>query len=141
MGTLDLDSLPDGALLLVDSAPIIYVIEMHPKWRPRFRPIFEAHEAKRIRLAITTIALAEVLIGPFKSGDEALAHRYRSAFETWQRVDLDLDIAESAARLRASLGLKLPDAIQAASALKINAAGLVTHDRDFSRLRSLRVIS
>ena len=42
---------------------------------------------------------------------------------------------------RASLRLKLADAVQAASALAINAAALVTHDRDFSRVRSLRIIS
>jgi predicted nucleic acid-binding protein len=39
------------------------------------------------------------------------------------------------------LRLKLPDAIQAASALAINAAVIVMHDRDFSRVHSLRVIS
>jgi predicted nucleic acid-binding protein len=58
-----------------------------------------------------------------------------------QPIALDTDIAESAARLRASLRLKLADAIQAASALAINAAALVTHDRDFSRVRALRIIS
>ena len=31
--------------------------------------------------------------------------------------------------------------VQAASALAVDAAALVTHDRDFSRVRSLRVIS
>jgi len=56
-------------------------------------------------------------------------------------VDLSADIAESAARLRASLGLKIADAIQAASALAINADALVTHDRDFGRVRILRVLS
>ena len=133
--------LPDGALLLMDSAPVIYVIEQHSTWRSHFRPVFEAQEAGRFRLAITTIAIMDILAGPLKGGDEALAQRYRAVIESWQRVDLDLDIAESAARLRASLGLKLPDAIQAASALKIHADALVTHDRDFSGLRSLRVIS
>jgi predicted nucleic acid-binding protein len=141
MGTLDLEGLPEGALLLVDAAPLIYVIEAHPKWRPRFRPVFEAHDAGRFRLAISTTVIAEVLTGPLRNGDEALARRYHSALQSWQVVDLDLAIAESAARLRASLRLKLPDAIQAASALAVNAAALVTHDRDFSRLRSLRVIS
>ena len=141
MGTLDLGDLPNGALLLVDSAPVIYVIEKHPTWRSRFRPVFEAHETGRVRLAITTVAIVEVLTGPLRKGDEALARHYRSVLESWQRVDLDLDIAEGAARLRASLRLKLPDAVQAASALKINAAALVTHDRDFSRVHSLRVIS
>ena len=140
MGALELDDLRDGALLLIDSAPLIYYIENHPKLESRFRPVFEA-PAPRFRLAITTIAISEVLVGPFKMKNESLALRYSSVLESWQRVDLDLEIAESAARLRASLGLKLPDAIQVASALKINAAALVTHDRDFSRVRSLRVLS
>ena len=67
--------------------------------------------------------------------------RYRAILESWQPITLDVDIAESAARLRASLRLKLADAVQAASALAINAAALVTHDRDFSRVHSLRIIS
>jgi predicted nucleic acid-binding protein len=33
------------------------------------------------------------------------------------------------------------DAVQAVSAQAINAAALVTHDRDFARVRSLRAIS
>jgi predicted nucleic acid-binding protein len=55
-------------------------------------------------------------------------------------VPLNIDIAESAARLRSSLKLKLADAVQAASALAINAAALISHDRDFSRLRGLPVL-
>jgi len=49
-------------------------------------------------------------------------------------VALDTDIAENAGRLRATLRLGLADAVQVASALAIDAAALVTHDRDFSRL-------
>lgn len=60
--------------------------------------------------------------------------------ESWQVVELTAGIAANAARLRASLGLKLPDAVQAASAIAVNADALVTHDRDFSRLRAVRVL-
>src|SRR5271169_1164383 len=140
MGPLDLQSLPDKALLLMDSPPIIYFLDGHPKLAPRFRPLFEAHAAGRLRFAVTTVAIAEVLTGPLKASDGALARRYRSILESWQPIALDVDIAEGAARLRASLGLKLADAVQAASALAINAAALVTHDHDFSRVQSLRVI-
>lgn len=76
-----------------------------------------------------------------KAGDEALARQYRAILESWRPIALDVDIAESAARLRASLRLALADAVQAASALAVNAAALVTRDRDFSRVRSLRVLS
>jgi predicted nucleic acid-binding protein len=82
-----------------------------------------------------------VLTGPLHAADDALARRYRAILESWHPITLDIDIAESAARLRASLRLKLADAVQAASALAINAAALVTHDRDFSRVHSLRIIS
>jgi predicted nucleic acid-binding protein len=140
MEPIDLGALSEGALLLLDSAPIIYVLEAHPKLGPRFTPLFEAHAAGSLRFAVTTITIAEILTGPLRSGDEALARRYRAVLQSWQIVPLDLDIAEGAARLRASLRLKLADAVQAASALAINAAALVTHDRDFSRVKALHVI-
>ena len=141
MEPLDFEDLPEASLLLIDSAPIIYLLEGHPKFGPRFRPLFEAHGTGRLRFAVTTITVAEVLSGPLQAGDDALARRYRAILESWQPIALDADIAESAARLRASLRLKLADAVQAAGALAINAAALVTHDRDFSRVRSLRIIS
>lgn len=140
MGPIDLSGLPDQALVLVDSAPIIYFLEDHPKYAARFEPLFEAHRAGSVRFAVTTITVAEVLTGPLQAGDEALARRLRATLDSWQMVPLDADIAESAARLRASLRLRLADAVQAASALAINASALVTHERDFSRVRSLRVI-
>lgn len=108
MEPIELDDLSDRALLLMDSAPIIYFLEGHPKFGPRFAPLFEAHAAGRLRFSITTVAVAEILTGPLQAGDEALARRYRAILESWQPIPLDLDIAESAARLRASLRLKQP---------------------------------
>ena len=141
MVPLEFGDLPEQALLLIDSAPIIYFLEGRPKFGPHFWPIFDAHAAGRLRCAVTTITIAEVMTGLLQAADDALARRYRSILESWQPIGLDVDIAENAARLRASLRLELADAVQAASALAINAAAIVTHDRDFSRVHSLRVIS
>ena len=141
MEPLEFDDLAEDALLLIDSTPIIYFLEGHPRHGPRFTPLFEAHAAGRLRFAVTTITIAEVLTGPLQAANDPLARRYRAILESWHPVTLDIDIAESAARLRASVRLRLADAVQAASALAINAAALVTHDRDFSRVRSLRIIS
>lgn len=140
MEPLDAAALPEGALILVDSAPIIYVLEGNPKLAARFQPLFDRHARGEIAFAVSTITIAEVLAGPLSAGDEALAKRYRAVLESWQVVDLSADIAESAARLRVSLKMKLPDAVQAASAIAINADALVTHDRDFSRVTALKVI-
>jgi len=140
VGSLNLKEIPENALLLLDSAPIIYFLESRPRLSALFKPLFIAHAEGRVRFAVTTITLAEVLTGPLRDGDEALTERYRAILESWQIVELTADIATSAARLRASLRLKLPDAVQAASAIAINAYALVTRDRDFSRVRSLRVL-
>ena len=121
-------------------APIIYVLEDHPELAPVFRPVFEAHAKGRARIAVTTVTLAEVLTGPSAERKEVLAERYRSTVRSWFVVDLDAEIAESAARLSATCKLKLADAVQAASALTIGADALITHDRDFSALLDLRVL-
>ena len=140
MEELNAAALTGGALVLVDSAPIIYTLEGHERFAARFAPLFQRHALGELTLAVTTITIAEVLTGPLKAGEEALAKRYRAVLDAWQVVDLSSDIAESAARLRGKYALKLPDAIQLASALAINADALVTHDRDFADVRGMRVL-
>ena len=140
MEALNAAELPAGALLLVDSAPIIYTLEANERFAQRFAPLFQRHAMGELLIAVTTITIAEVLTGPLKAGEEALAKRYRAVLDAWQVVDFTSDIAESAARLRGTYGLKLPDAIQLASALEINAHALVTHDRDFAQVRGMRVL-
>jgi predicted nucleic acid-binding protein len=140
MESLDVSSLEDGSLVLVDTAPIIYVLESHPTLSSRFQPLFKRHEEGALALAVSTVTVAEVLTGPLAKGEEALAARYRAVLESWQVVDLTVEIAMQAARLRARHRLKLPDAIQLASALAIGSAALVTHDRDFGKVRGIRIL-
>lgn len=140
MESLNVGELPEHALLLVDSAPIIYVLEGRRVLSAKFEPLFAAHAQGSLRLAVTTVSIAEVLTGPLRVKDEALARRYLAVLDSWQVVSLDVGIAETAARMRAAFGLKLADAVQAASAVAINAHALVTHDRDFSSVSSLRVL-
>lgn len=140
MEPLKAESLPSGALLLLDSAPIIYWLESHQMFANRFQHLFTRHALGDLAFAISTITIAEVLTGPLGAGDEVLSKRYRAVLESWQVVELTADIAESAARLRAKLKLKLPNAIQVASALAINADALVTYGRDFAKVKGLRVL-
>ena len=63
-----------------------------------------------------------------------------SSHSRWDVVDLTADIAEHAARVRALYRLKLPDAVQLATALAINADALVTHDRAFRKVRGILIL-
>ena len=137
MAIEDVGSLPPRGRLLIDSAPIIYVLEGHRALSARFLPVFERAESRDYELVITTIVLAEVLAGPLRHGDEAVADAYRDALSsppTWRVVDLTADIAHRAARIRGRTGLRLPDAVQVATAIETSSMGLVTYDRDFAML-------
>ncbi|MGC3986768.1 MAG: PIN domain-containing protein [Pseudorhodoferax sp.] len=132
--------LQQGDLVVVDSAPLVYLLDGHPAFAPLSEGLFETYERGVVRIALSTIAVAEVLAGPFEHGQEALGKRYEKVLADFELVPVSQEIAVTAARLRAGTGLRLPDALQAATALEIGAAALVTHDRDFSRLTGLRVI-
>ena len=98
MESLDLSGLPEHALLLLDTAPIIYCLEDHAEFGSRFQPLFDMHRNGELRFAVTTITLAEVLTGPSQSKDEALARRYRAILKSWQIVELDVGIARLTTR-------------------------------------------
>ena len=134
-------NLNKGDLVLVDSAPLIYWLNDHPEFAAKFEALFELHEQAEIRIAISTIAVAEVLAGPFKAKQDVLAKQYEKALASFEIVPISVEIAIIAARLRSTSALRLPDALVAATALEIGATALVTHDRDFSKLQGLRVFS
>ncbi len=136
----DWAALPAGALLLVDSAPLIYHLEGNAQFAPRFNGLFEAAAAGRVSIAITTITLAEVVAGPYRHGRDALAKQMEAALAEHAIHPLSATIAVEAARLRHRYRLRLPDAIQLATALEINAYALVTHDRDFSGVEDVRIL-
>lgn len=136
------DQVPDGATVLIDTNPIIYILEGNPIGAA-FRSVFEAVDSGRIRALVTPITVAEVVSGPLKVGKEALALRYRRTITQnpgWDIRDIDADIAVLAARLRLRHSLKLPDALQLAVALEEGCYALVTHDRDFGTVSDIPIL-
>ena len=133
----DVAQLPGRGRILVDSAPIIYFLEDHTGLAARYAPIFERAESAEHEIVISTVTLAEVLAGPLRTGNERLAEKYRGALLAiaGQCVDLSPAIAVRAARIRARSRLRLPDAVQMATALETACTAFVTHDRDFWSLR------
>lgn len=132
---------PPGATVLVDTNPIVYMLEGHALARA-FEPLFAAIDKLEIFGMITPITLAEVVTGPIAAGKEALAERYRTTLTLgngWRMMDINDDVAVLAARFRIRYGLRLPDAIQLGAAVCGGCYGIVTHDRDFSRVDELPV--
>lgn len=133
--------LPAGSKVFVDTAPFIYLLESHPQFADLFVGLFEAAEAGTISIALSTVTLAEVLTGPHKAGQTALAKRYEKALCQYEVVSVSVPIAALAAQLRAQHRLKLPVALRLATALETGASAFVTHDRDFSGVTALPVLT
>ena len=134
--------IPDGASVLVDTNPIIYVLEGNPL-AASFRALFEDVDHGRIRAVVTPITVAEVVSGPLRAGKDALAERYRRTITQnagWSVRDLDAEVAVLAARVRIQHKLKLPDAFQLAAAIVEGCYALVTHDRDFASVTALPIL-
>jgi predicted nucleic acid-binding protein len=134
--------IPDHATVLIDTNPIVYVLEGHPL-AARFEPILDDVDAGRISALVTPVTIAEVVSGPLRAGKEALAQRYQHALTSspgWSLRALDADIAMLAARFRLRHRLKLPDAIQLATAVHAGCHALISHDRDFRKVREVLVL-
>jgi predicted nucleic acid-binding protein len=91
-------------------------------------------------VAIAASAFAECLVGPAGRGDAAI-QTVRSLVDRFpiEVVPLDVDIATTAARLRAAhRGLRLPDALVIATAIESAADQLVTTDRKWPTAKALQ---
>jgi predicted nucleic acid-binding protein len=129
-----------GSKVFVDTAPIIYVLESNPVYADNFVGLFEAAADGAISIVLSAVTLAEVLTGPCKAGQAALAKRYEVALCQYEVVPVTVPIAALSAQLRAQHRLKLPDALQLATALECGANAFVTHDRDFTGVTALPIL-
>lgn len=88
--------------------------------------------ADRHRLSYSVVTRAELIAGTSASGavSELLA--------PFRELPVDRAVAERAGRIRREAGVRLPDALIAATALEHGLALASRNDRDFGRVRGLR---
>jgi predicted nucleic acid-binding protein len=128
----------------LDTALFVYLIEEQPDYLPVIEPLFTAVDTGKLAACTSSLTLLEVLVVPFREGNNALAARYEqilTASRGLMLVDLDRAQLRRAARLKAGyVGLRTPDAIQLGAALTANCTAFVTNDRRMPQVAGLRVI-
>lgn len=101
--------------------------------------ILDQVETGKTMAAISTVTIAEVAVGYHTSGDEAglknFILRLRSTGE-YTIVDVDIELAGLAGKIRAKTGMRLPDAIIAASGVISGASHVITEDKKFKKVSS-----
>jgi len=129
--------------LAFDTAPIIYFIEANPKYVSLINEIFNRVDAGLIQGVTSVITLAEVLVHPISRGQSELGENYRELLQqsgNFHTAPITVTIAEAAASIRATYGLRLADAMQIATAIESDCEAFVCNDRAMRRVRELRVL-
>lgn len=137
-----LTELGQGPVAL-DSSIFISFIEEHPRFLPVVAPVFSAVAAHDVAAVTSSITLLEVLVRPLQANLPALAAEYEQILTHSSGITLiplDLALLRRAAHLRASSGLKTPDALQLAAALQASCSVFLTNDERIPQVPGLRVL-
>ncbi len=134
--------LPSHGAIYLDTSAIIYSVERNEPYLTLLAPVWQQAEAGQFVVVCSELAVAEALVRPIREGNEDLEAAFRAVFSApeVQLVSATREIWEDTARLRAETGLKTPDALHAATALRAGCALFITNDTDFRRVQGLPVI-
>ncbi len=128
-------------LIHLDAGVMIGFLDASDAHHQAARVVLDAALEAGDHLAMAASAFAECLVGPARRGDEAIA-TVRSLIERVPItiVPLDVDIATTAARLRARhRALRLPDALVIATASVAAADQLLTTDHSWPSTDALGI--
>jgi predicted nucleic acid-binding protein len=95
------------------------------------KSILDRIDAGDLSCVVSTVVIAEMCVGYHAAGqvrekDDFLTHL--EASQSYDVVELSVGVADQAGRIKAETGLRLPDAIVVASAVKGGATCLISND-------------
>jgi predicted nucleic acid-binding protein len=129
--------------IAIDTSVFIYELEANPRYAALADEIFSWLEEPGHTAVTSTITMTELLVQPYRDGDEPRVDRFYGLLATYPNLEWvapDLEVADIAARVRAVHRLRTPDALQAATAIRSQATGMVTNDSVFERLKEFETL-
>ncbi len=94
----------EGRIVALDTAPLVYFIEEHPRYLHLVTAFFEAVEDAKFQVVTSHVTIAEVLVHPLRRNDLGLASQYREILlnsRGLESLPVNAQVAEKAASLRA----------------------------------------
>ena len=135
-------TLPTHGPVYLDANCFIYSVERVEPYRTLLEPMWQQARAGDFNVASSDITVLETLVKPLREGDEVVEMLLRSMFDAHEvtLIPATRELWEDAARIRAETGLKTPDALHAATALRAGSTAFFTNDTDFRRVEDLPVV-
>jgi len=119
-------------LLALDTMVLSYHLSNHPRYAPLTWVVLEMIESGQAAGLITTVSLAEILTLPAQAANRQAMLEYElylTTFPNLRLMSLDAALARETAWVRATTGLRMPDAVHIAAARLANADVIVGNDR------------
>lgn len=135
-------ALPQAGSVYLDTSPVIYSVEKIEPYSSLLQPVWAAAHTGQFTLIGSELLLLETLVKPLQQKDTILENSFRQllASREFQLLPITSHVLEEALSLRATLGIKTPDAIHAATALLASADLFLTNDKVFHRVPKLNVV-
>lgn len=140
MGILDAIQ---GNRVYLDANIWIYALEGYPAFIQDLTQLFQSIDQGNLSVVTSELSLAEALVKPYQNQDLAQQVIYKQFIRSSQQlsvIPVSRDVLIEAARLRASINIKLPDAIHAATALLTQCSTFLTNDKRFQVVPNLSVV-
>ena len=129
--------------IALDTSVFVYQVESNLQYIAFTRPIFRWIEQPGHSAVTSTITMTELLVRPYQSREQQRVDEFYSLLATYPNLEWiapDLNIADLAAQFRAEFRMPTRDAVQAATAARSQATGLVTNDPIFGRVDAFETL-
>ena len=130
------------SILAIDSCVFIYQMEANSRYVSLTNEVLSWLQRPRSRGIASTITMTELLVQPYRQQNFSRVDEFYvllSTFPNLNWVSPSLEIADLAARIRGQHGLRTPDALLAATAIRSSGTGLITNDAAFRKVPGIEV--
>lgn len=120
-----------GGNIYFDTNVFIYAIEDNEHYRQHIIRLFSRIQETECKVFTSELTLAECLVKPFAANDEASIKHYEDYIKSTDALEvkpITKTVLRNAAKNRALLRNRLPDAIHVATAIQSQCTAFVTND-------------
>lgn len=131
------------AVVAIDTSILIYHLENHPGYITYTTQILKAIQSGACRGIVSDITLLELLVLPLRQERQDVADEYEILLTNFHNMTLapvTRLVILKAASIRATTGLKTPDALIIATAIEQGATLIITNDRQWKRVTGIEVV-
>jgi len=124
----------------LDTSIFVYFLENNKNYAPLAQITLKGIENGKWQGVTSTITLMEITVRPWQLGNESAAREYEAVlvhFPNLTIVDVDRDVARTAAQLRAKYKVSPPDALQVSASVSFGANAFLTNDKRLAKLEDV----